>query len=138
MRYTDFPLLFGPVRISMEGEFGSIYDVHFLQSGNVETVGNEVIGDEFLERMAAVLLVNKERESENDDIDGEIVLDGRPNIAALAADFAPAEEHVDLCDDTGDIEEDGAERSDPLRDLLENVVLEIDNAGMDVSILLHK
>lgn len=65
-------------------------------------------------------------------------MDGRPNIAALAADFAPAEEHVDLCDDTGDIEEDGAERSDPLRDLLENVVLEIDNAGMDVSILLHK
>ena len=62
MRYTDFPLLFGPVRISMEGEFGSIYDVHFLQSGNVEPVGNEVIGDEFLERVAAVLLVNKERE----------------------------------------------------------------------------
>lgn len=78
----------------------------------------------------------EEREKENDDIDGEIVLNGRPNVAALAADFAPSEEHVDLCDDAGDIEENGAERGDPLGDLLENVVLEIDNAGMDVSVLL--
>lgn len=88
----------------------------------MEIVRNEVVCDEFLERMPTVLRKSEERKA-YDDFESEIVSNGRSNIATFAADFTPSNQHINFSDDTGDIEENGAKRLDSLSNLLQNVVL---------------